>query len=223
MPARAEGGIVRPPFRAKSQAMHDDDSDPDAYQRKVQKIRESYEERKAAASAEKGLVLVFTGTGKGKSTAAFGMALRALQHGMNIAVVQYVKGAIATAETDAFARFGQQVEWHRMGEGFHWITQDAELDRQAAARAWQLTTELLARPDIGLLVLDELIVSLRLGQLAEPMVLEALRNKRAAQHVVLTGRGASKDLIELADLVTEMKMVKHHYRAGIRAQAGIEF
>jgi cob(I)alamin adenosyltransferase len=203
--------------------MHDDDSDPDAYQRKVQKIRESYEERKAAASAEKGLVLVFTGTGKGKSTAAFGMALRALQHGMNIAVVQYVKGAIATAETDAFARFGQQVEWHRMGEGFHWITQDAELDRQAAARAWQLTTELLARPDIGLLVLDELIVSLRLGQLAEPMVLEALRNKRAAQHVVLTGRGASKDLIELADLVTEMKMVKHHYRAGIRAQAGIEF
>jgi cob(I)alamin adenosyltransferase len=203
--------------------MPDDDSDPEAYQRKVQKIRESYEERKAAASAEKGLVMVFTGTGKGKSTAAFGMALRALQHGMKVAVVQYVKGAIATAETDAFARFGQQVEWHRMGEGFHWITQDAELDRKAAARAWQVSTELLARPDVGLLVLDELIVSLRLRQLDESMVLEALRNKRASQHVALTGRGASKELIELADLVTEMKMVKHHYRAGIRAQAGIEF
>jgi cob(I)alamin adenosyltransferase len=206
----------------------DDTTDPAEqqradYQRKVQKIRESYEERKAAASEEKGLVLVFTGNGKGKSTAAFGMALRAVQHGMKIAVVQYVKGAIATAETDAFARFGQQVEWHRMGEGFHWITQDAELDRRAAARAWELSIALLARPDIGLVVFDELIVSLRLRQLDEPMVLEALRNKRADQHVVLTGRGASKELIELADLVTEMKMVKHHYRAGIRAQPGIEF
>jgi cob(I)alamin adenosyltransferase len=195
----------------------------DAYQRKVQKIRDSYEERKAAATREKGLVAVFTGTGKGKSTAAFGMALRALQHGMKVAVVQYVKGAIATAETDAFARFGQQVEWHRMGEGFHWITQDAELDRRAAARAWEVTTGLLARADVGMLVLDELVVALRLRQLEEAAVLEALRNKREDQHVVLTGRGASKELIELADLVTEMKMVKHHYRAGIRAQAGIEF
>jgi cob(I)alamin adenosyltransferase len=201
----------------------DDSTDPEAYQRKVQKIRESYEERKAAATGEKGLVLVFTGTGKGKSTAAFGMALRALSHGMKVAVVQYVKGAIATAETDAFARYGQQVEWHRMGEGFHWITQDPELDRTAAARAWELTTALLARPDVGLLVLDELIVSLRLRQLDEAMVLAALRDKRADQHVVLTGRGASKELMELADMVTEMKMVKHHYRAGIRAQAGIEF
>ena len=104
------------------------DSDPEAYQRKVEKIRESYEERKAAATREKGLIVVFTGTGKGKSTAAFGMLLRALQHGMKAAVVQYVKGAIATAETDAFARFGAQIEWHRMGEGFSWITQDPELE-----------------------------------------------------------------------------------------------
>jgi cob(I)alamin adenosyltransferase len=195
----------------------------DGYQRKVQKIRESYEERKAAATREKGLIAVFTGTGKGKSTAAFGMALRALQHGMKVAVVQYVKGAIATAETEAFARFGSQVEWHRMGEGFHWITQDAELDRRAAARAWELTTGLLARADVGMLVLDELVVALRLRQLEEAVVLEALRHKREDQHVVLTGRGASKELIDVADLVTEMKMVKHHYRAGIRAQAGIEF
>jgi cob(I)alamin adenosyltransferase len=197
--------------------------DPEAYQRQVQKIRESYEERKAAATGEKGLIAVFTGTGKGKSTAAFGMALRAVQHGMKVGVVQYVKGAIATAETDAFARFGEQVEWHRMGEGFHWITQDAELDRKAAARAWEVSSSLMARPDVGMLVLDELIVALRLRQLEEAVVLEALKSKRPDQHVVLTGRGATKELIEVADLVTEMKMVKHHYRAGIRAQAGIEF
>jgi cob(I)alamin adenosyltransferase len=200
-----------------------DESDEAAYQRKVQKIRDSYEERKARATGEKGLVAVFTGTGKGKSTAAFGMALRALQHGMKLGVVQYVKGAIATAETDAFARFGAQVEWHRMGEGFHWITQDAELDRKAAERAWEQTLAFLARPDLGMLVLDELVVALRLRQLDEALVLEALKNKREDQHVILTGRGASKELIELADLVTEMKMIKHHYRAGIRAQAGIEF
>jgi cob(I)alamin adenosyltransferase len=199
------------------------DQPDDDYKRKVQRIKDSYEERKAAATGEKGLVAVFTGNGKGKSTAAFGMALRALQHGMKVAVVQYVKGAIATAETDAFARFGEQVEWHRMGEGFHWITQDAELDRRAAAKAWELTASLLARSDVGMIVLDELIVALRLRQLDEAVVLEALANKRPDQHVVLTGRGASKELIELADLVTEMKMVKHHYRAGIKAQAGIEF
>ena len=198
-------------------------NDPEAYQRQVQKIRERYEQRKAAATGEKGLIAVFTGNGKGKSTAAFGMALRAVQHGMKVAVVQYVKGAIATAETDAFARFGEQVEWHRMGEGFHWITQDAELDRKAAARAWEVSTELLARPGLGMLVLDEIIVALRLKQLEQAKVLEALAHKRADLHVVLTGRGATDELIERADLVTEMKMVKHHYRAGIGAQRGIEF
>jgi cob(I)alamin adenosyltransferase len=197
--------------------------DPEGYQRQVQKIRESYEERKAAATGEKGLIAVFTGNGKGKSTAAFRMALRAVQHGMKVGVVQYVKGAISTAETGAFAHFGAQVEWHRMGEGFHWITQDAELDRRAAEKAWQVSVELMARPDIGLLVLDELIVALRLRQLDEAAVLGVLQQKRADQHVVLTGRGATKELIEIADLVTEMKMVKHHYRAGIKAQAGIEF
>jgi cob(I)alamin adenosyltransferase len=193
------------------------------YQRQVEKIRESYEERKAAASGQKGLIAVFTGNGKGKSTAAFGMALRAVQHGLKLGVVQYVKGAIATAETDAFARFGDQVEWHRMGEGFHWITQDADLDRRAAERAFELTEELLARPDLGMVVLDEIIVSLRLKQLDPERVYKALENKREDLHVVLTGRGATDDLIARADLVTEMKMVKHHYRAGIGAQRGIEF
>ncbi|HEY6876685.1 MAG TPA: cob(I)yrinic acid a,c-diamide adenosyltransferase [Polyangiales bacterium] len=197
--------------------------EPDAYRERAEKIRQSYEQRKAAAQDEKGLLCVFTGTGKGKSTAAFGMLLRALQHGMEAAVVQFVKGAIATAETDAFARFGAQVEWHRMGEGFSWNTQDPELDKRAAERAWDKVLELLARPNLGMLVLDELIVALRLKQLDEARVLATLANKRDDLHVVLTGRGASDALIQQADLVTEMKMIKHPYRAGIKAQRGIEF
>jgi cob(I)alamin adenosyltransferase len=199
------------------------EDDPGAYQRKVEKIRASYEQRKADANREKGLICVFTGTGKGKSTAAFGMLLRALQHGMKAAVVQYVKGAIPTAETEAFKRFGEQLEWYRMGEGFHWITQDAELDRKAAEKAWALTRKLMARPDLGMIVLDELLVALRLKQLDEASVIEALGGKRDDLHVVLTGRGATEAMIERADLVTEMKMIKHPYRAGIKAQAGIEF
>ncbi|HKP61956.1 MAG TPA: cob(I)yrinic acid a,c-diamide adenosyltransferase [Polyangiales bacterium] len=195
----------------------------DLYQRKVEKIRQSYEQRKAEATREKGLIVVFTGSGKGKSTAAFGMLLRALQHGMNAAVVQYVKGAIPTAETDAFARFGEQLEWHRMGEGFHWITQDAELDRKAAERAFERTQALMARPDLGMLILDEILVALRLHQLEEQRVLDALATKREDLHVVLTGRGATEAMIERADLVTEMKLIKHPYKAGIRAQKGIEF
>jgi cob(I)alamin adenosyltransferase len=197
--------------------------DPDAYKQRAEKIRQSYQDRKDAAQDEKGLICVFTGTGKGKSTAAFGMLLRALQHGMDAAVVQFVKGAIATAETDAFARFGTQVEWHRMGEGFSWNTQDAERDKQAAERAWDKAQELFARPTLSMVVLDELIVALRLKQLDEARVLAALDQKRPDLHVVLTGRGASDALIEKADLVTEMKMIKHPYRAGIKAQRGIEF
>jgi cob(I)alamin adenosyltransferase len=197
--------------------------DDEAYQRKVDKIKASYEERKAAATREKGLIAVFTGNGKGKSTAAFGMALRALEHGMKVGVVQYVKGAIDTAEWKAFARFGAQVEWYRMGEGFHWLTQDTELDRKAAARAWDQSLELIGRADMGMVILDEVLVALRLKQLSQDDVLAALDQKREDLHVVLTGRGASDEVIGRADLVTEMKMVKHHYRAGIKAQPGIEF
>jgi cob(I)alamin adenosyltransferase len=203
--------------------MAESESESDAYQRKVEKTRASYEERKAAADREKGLIVVFTGPGKGKSTAAFGMLVRALEHGMKVGVVQYVKGAIPTSETGFFARFGAQVEWHRMGEGFHWITQDAERDRAAAARAWERTLALLARPDLGMLLLDEINVALRLHQLEWAQVGAALASKRDDLHVILTGRGAPPELIEQADLVTEMKMVKHPYRAGIRAQPGVEF
>jgi cob(I)alamin adenosyltransferase len=195
----------------------------DAYRARAERIKQSYEERKASATREKGLVAVFTGNGKGKSTAAFGMLLRALQHGMRAAVVQYVKGAIDTAETHAFARWGEQLTWHRTGEGFSWLTQDAERDREAAERAFALTLSLMAQPELGMLVLDEIVVSMRRKQLDEARVLEALAHKRDDLHVVLTGRGASDALMEHADLVTEMKMVKHHYRAGVKPQPGIEF
>jgi len=198
-------------------------TDDEAYQRKAQKTRESYERRKAAASDEKGLVVVFTGPGKGKSTAAFGMLMRALQHGMKTAVVQYVKGQIDCAETGFFSRFGEQVEWHRMGEGFSWLTQDESRDRRAAEAAWERSAQLMARPELGMLLLDEVCVALRRKQLQLEPVLAALAAKRPDLHIVLTGRGAPEALIEFADLVTEMKLIKHPYRAGIRAQPGIEF
>ena len=197
--------------------------DDQTYRERTEHVRQSYEKRKAAADKEKGLIMVFTGPGKGKSTAAFGMLLRALHHGMHCAVVQYVKGAIATGESEILQRLGDRLEWHRMGQGFHWNTQDRELDRAAAAAAWQKSLELMQRPDLGMLVLDEINVAVRLEQLALADVLDALEKKPPMLHVVLTGRGAKPELIERADLVTEMTMVKHPYRAGIKAQPGVEF
>jgi cob(I)alamin adenosyltransferase len=195
----------------------------DEYKEKAERIKKSYEKRQAAATEEKGLIIVHTGSGKGKSTAAFGMLLRAVHHGLRAGVVQFVKGAIASGEVEAMKSFGDAVEWHRMGEGFSWITQDQELDRRAAKKAWEKSKELMNRPDIGMVILDEINVAVRLKQLDLEEVLEALRGKREMVHVVLTGRGAKDELIELADLVTEMKMVKHPYRAGIKAQKGVEF
>ena len=193
------------------------------YKEKMEHVREVYEQRKAAAAREKGLIVVFTGNGKGKSTAAWGMALRAIAHGIRVAVVQFVKGAIPCGETEAFRAFGELVEWHRLGEGFTWITQDEERDRRAARRAWEKSLELLHRPGVGLLILDEINVALRKKQLPLEEVLEGLRSKPEQLHVALTGRGAPEELIELADLVSEIKMVKHPYRAGVKPQKGIEF
>ena len=193
------------------------------YKDKAERVKKSYEKRKTEASGEKGLIIVHTGSGKGKSTAAFGMCLRAIHHGLKVGVVQYVKGAIASGEVDVLQSFGESVEWHRMGEGFSWITQDEELDRKAAGQAWEKSKELMARPEIGMVILDEINVAVRRGQLPLEDVLGALQEKREMLHVVLTGRGAKPELEEMADLVTEMKMVKHPYRAGIKAQKGIEF
>ena len=177
----------------------------------------------ATKTLEKGLLIVHTGKGKGKSTAAWGLLVRALGRGLHCGVVQFGKGAWQTGERAALERFGDQVEWHTLGEGFTWETQDRTRDVAAAERAWAKARELMAKPAIRLVVLDELNITLRYDHLAIDDVVAALKARRADQHVVVTGRNAKPELIEAADLVTEMTLVKHHFAAGVKAQEGIEF
>jgi cob(I)alamin adenosyltransferase len=187
-------------------------------------IKTMDEESEAARKTiEKGLLMVHTGAGKGKSTAAFGLLLRMVGRGRPCGVVQFIKGAWSTGERAALARFADLVEWHSMGEGFTWETQDRARDIAAAARAWDKALDLLSRPGLGLLVLDELNIALRYGYLAEADIIAALRARPAGLHVVVTGRNARPALIEAADMVTEMTPVKHHFTAGVKAQQGIEF
>ncbi|MEA2834244.1 MAG: cob(I)alamin adenosyltransferase [Methylobacteriaceae bacterium] len=171
---------------------------------------------------EKALLIVHTGPGKGKSTAAFGLVLRALGHGWNVGVVQFVKGAWDTGERRILERF-DGVSWHTMGEGFTWETQDRARDIAAATRAWDKARELMVDASIRLIVLDELSIALRYDYLPLADVIAALRERRGDLNVVVTGRNAKPELIEIADLVTEMSLIKHHFAAGVRAQAGIEF
>ncbi|MGD0431054.1 MAG: cob(I)yrinic acid a,c-diamide adenosyltransferase [Acetobacteraceae bacterium] len=187
--------------------------------------------RKAVQDAEvasktidsKGLLMVHTGPGKGKSTAAFGLVLRALGNGWRVGVVQFIKGAWQTGERRALDRFSDAVEWHTMGEGFTWETQDRQRDIAAARKAWGMAETLMADPGIRLLVLDELNIALRYDYLPLAEVLTALAGRRGDLNVVVTGRNAKPELIEIADLVTEMGAVKHHFAAGVKAQRGIEF
>jgi cob(I)alamin adenosyltransferase len=171
----------------------------------------------------KGLLMVNTGPGKGKSTASFGLALRALGHGWRVGVVQFIKGAWQTGERAAFERFGDQVAWHTMGEGFTWDTQDRQRDIAAAQRAWAVVRKLMDDPTIRLLVLDELNIALRYDYLPIADVVAAFSARRADLNIVVTGRDAKPELLAIADLVTEMKLVKHHFDAGVKAQPGIEF
>jgi cob(I)alamin adenosyltransferase len=187
--------------------------------------------RKAAQDAEvaaktvasKGLLIVNTGTGKGKSTAAFGLVLRMVGNGGRCAVVQFIKGAWNTGERTVLEGFGDMVRWHTLGEGFTWETQDKARDVAAAAKAWETAKALMAEPDLKLIVLDELNIALRYDYLPLAEVVETFKNRRPALHVVVTGRNAKRELIEAADLVTEMTLVKHHFAKGVKAQAGIEF
>jgi cob(I)alamin adenosyltransferase len=186
--------------------------------------RKAVQDREVAGKTlEKGLLIVNTGPGKGKSTAAFGLMLRALGRGFRVGVVQFVKGAWETGERLALDRFKDQVEWHTMGEGFTWETQDRARDVAAAERAWGKALELMAREDIRLVVLDELNIALRYDYLPLADVVAALSARRPDLHVVVTGRNAKPELVEAADLVTEMTLVKHHFNAGVKAQEGIEF
>ena len=177
----------------------------------------------AAKTIEKGLLIVHTGPGKGKSTAAFGLALRMLGNDRRVGVVQFIKGAWDSGERRALAAFGDRVVWHTLGEGFTWETQDRVRDIAAARRAFDTARALMADPTLGLLVLDELNIALRYDYLEEQAVLAALAARPPMLHVVVTGRNARPELIAAADMVTEMTVVKHHFAAGVKAQEGIEF
>ena len=190
---------------------------------KMRKKKAARDKILATKTEERGLLIVHTGKGKGKSTAAMGMAMRAVGHGMRIAIVQFVKGVWDTGERDVLAKFPDQVTIQAMGEGFSWETQDRQRDLAAARQAWDAAKELMADPSYKMIILDELNIVLRYDNLPLDEVVETLRNKPRDLHVVVTGRNAKDELIDAADLVTEMTMVKHPFRAGVKAQAGIEF
>jgi cob(I)alamin adenosyltransferase len=199
------------------------DAEAERHRAKMTKRKAVQDAEVAEKTIEKGLLIVHTGPGKGKSTAAFGLALRMLGRGHRVGVVQFIKGAWHSAERDALARFGDQIAWYTMGEGFTWETQDLKRDIAAAERAWSKALELLADASFGLVILDELNIALRYEYLDLQAVVAALTSRRAGLHVVVTGRNAKPDLIAVADLVTEMTLVKHHFAAGVKAQPGIEF
>ena len=190
----------------------------------MRKRKAAQDREVASKKIEKGLLIVNTGKGKGKSTAAFGLILRALGHGWRIGVVQFIKGAWTTGERRVLEeRFADLVSWHSMGEGFTWETQDRARDVAAAEAAWARARALMADERVRLVVLDELNIALRYDYLPVDEVVATLVERRADLHVVVTGRNAPHALIEAADLVTEMTPTKHHFAAGVKAQAGIEF
>jgi cob(I)alamin adenosyltransferase len=200
----------------------------DQYQRKMQRRKEVQAQRLAERTLEKGLVIVHTGNGKGKTTAALGMVLRSLGHGYRVAIVQFIKGAWEPAEKAALSPWTQgnppQLVFQAMGEGFTWETQDRDRDSAKAAEAWETALSYIHASDLRLVLLDEVNVALKHGFLSVERVLAGLAGKPENTHVILTGRGAPSALIERADLVTEMTLVKHPFREqGVKAQAGIEF
>lgn len=194
------------------------------YRQKMQRRKEIQDQRIAAAKPDQGLIIVNTGNGKGKTTAALGMVMRSLGHGHKVAIVQFIKGAWEPSEKYVLSHWSEQIEFHAMGEGFTWETQDRDRDLDKATAAWDKSLEFILNPDFKLVLLDEINIALKLGYLQIEQVLAGLSQKPANKHVILTGRGAPPALIEKADLVTEMKLVKHPFRdQGIKAQAGIEY
>ena len=194
------------------------------YKQKMQRRKEVQEQRLAQMQEEKGLIIVHTGNGKGKTTAALGMVLRSLGHGYKVAIVQFIKGAWEPAEKAVLEKWSGQLEFLAMGEGFTWETQDREKDTEKAIAAWSRGLEYILNPEYRLVLLDEINIALKLGYLDVNMVLEGLEQKPTDSHVILTGRGAPAELIAKADLVTEMSLVKHPFREqGVKAQPGIEF
>ncbi len=194
------------------------------YQQKMQRRQEVQATRIANSIAEKGLIIVNTGNGKGKTTAALGMVMRSLGHGYRVAIVQYIKGAWEPAEKAVLSKFSDQLEFQAMGEGFTWDTQDRDRDIQMAKLAWEKSLSYILDESYRLILLDEINVALKLGYLDPEEVLAGLERKPANTHVILTGRGVPAAVIDRADLVTEMNPIKHPFREqGIKAQPGIEF
>jgi cob(I)alamin adenosyltransferase len=206
-----------------SDPVHSDDEINRLHREKMQRRQAARKKVLATKTEERGLLIVHTGAGKGKSTAAFGMVLRCLGHGMRVGIVQFVKGAWGTGERTVLARFPDLVTCRAMGEGFTWDTQDRARDIAAARAAWELAKEMIADPSYRMVLLDELNIVLRYGYLPLDEVMAALKAKPRDLHIVVTGRNAPAELIEAADLVTEMSLVKHPFRAGVKAQPGIEF
>ncbi|GAB4533438.1 MAG: cob(I)yrinic acid a,c-diamide adenosyltransferase [Pleurocapsa sp.] len=194
------------------------------YKKKMQRRKEVQEQRLAEKNQEKGLIIVHTGNGKGKTTAALGMVMRSLGHDYKVAIIQFIKGAWEPAEKAVLGKWAGQLEFHAMGEGFTWETQDRERDTEKAIAAWQKGLQYILNREYKLILLDEINVALKLGYLDVETILQGLEQKPADTHVILTGRGAPEPLIERADLVTEMTLVKHPFREqGVKAQPGIEF
>lgn len=203
--------------------MTDENKDTDPHKKMTEKRNAGYEKKQSQATKEKGLTIVITGTGKGKTTSALGMGIRAIGHGMKLGVVQFIKGAKPTAERTLFEKF-PNVDWFTIGDGFTWITQDKEKDIATANKAWDQAAQLIKDSTYDMVILDELNTILKYEYVELSAVLEALKNKPAMQHVIITGRHAPDALIEQADLVSDIRPLKHPYKdQGVRAQRGIEF
>ncbi|RVV97811.1 cob(I)yrinic acid a,c-diamide adenosyltransferase [Mesobaculum littorinae] len=199
--------------------------DDDRHARKMAKKKAARDKIMATKTAEKGLVIVHTGKGKGKSTAAFGMIFRCIAHEMPSAVVQFIKGGMSTGERDLIlGQFSHLCEFHTMGEGFTWETQDRSRDTEMAQAAWTKAKELIRDPANRMVLLDEINIALRYDYIDAAEVAAFLRDEKPPQtHVVLTGRNARDEILDIADLVTEMELVKHPFRAGVKAQIGVEY
>jgi len=198
-------------------------TDPESHKRMTQRHKEGFEKKKAAAQKEKGLLIVYTGTGKGKSTAAFGMGMRIIGHGMKLGVVQFIKGALHSAEREVLGGHAN-CDFHVVGEGYTWNTQDREADVRTAAKGWAEAVRMINDPSYDMVILDELNIVLKYQYLDMAEVLDVFAKRREMLHIVVTGRHAPEELIEAADLVSDIRPIKHPYKEqGIKAQKGVEF
>lgn len=191
------------------------------YLKRMQRKKEIIDEKISQATEERGVLLIHTGNGKGKSSSAFGMVARALGHDMKVGIIQFIKGSFSTGEEAFFKRF-DNVDYYVMGDGFTWETQDFEKDKISAQAAWDIAAKMLNDESYQLIVLDEVNIAIKDGLLPIELVINDLQSRPEMQHVVMTGRGAKDELIEIADTVTEMRDIKHAFRSGVKAMIGVE-